>query len=80
MKNKTRVSQLEINGTTHRVETLTDAVQLISNLRQLDSYIEKYGDVEIVKDGRVYRVPAFTERIESYTAAKAADCRKWGSE
>jgi len=75
-----RVSQLQIDGTTHRVETPTDAVQLISNLRQLDSYVERYSDVEIVKDGRVFRVPEFATRIAAYTAAKARDCARNGCE
>ena len=76
-----RVSELPITiGTLHRVETTTDAIQLISNFDQLDRYVAKYGDVEIVQDGRTYRVPEFAARIKRYTELKAYDCARNGCE
>jgi len=65
-----------------RVETTTDAYQILTNTWSLSNYIEEYGDVKVVWDNeeKVYRVPAFKTKIEKYTAIKAANCKIWGSE
>ena len=65
-----------------RVETTTDAYQVLSDGWSLTSYIKKYGDVEVEYDEKykVYRVPAFKAERDRYCAAKAESCRLWGSE
>ena len=65
-----------------KVETKTDAYQVIWNEWSLQCYLDKFGDVEVEWDSewKVYRVPAFADRIASYTAAKAKDCARWGCE
>jgi hypothetical protein len=64
------------------VETTTDATQRLSDGWSLTSYIKQYGDVEVEYDAlyKVYRVPAFKKQRDSYIAAKAEHCRRWGSE
>ena len=65
-----------------RVETATDAYQILSDGWSLTNYISKYGDVEVEYDEQysVYRVPAFAERIARYSEAKQIDCDRWGCE
>ena len=65
-----------------RIETTTDGYYLISNSRQLQIYLNTFGDVEVEYDSqyKVYRVPAFKAKIEKFTAAKAANCKIWGCE
>ena len=65
-----------------RVETKTDAYQVLSDGWSLTNYIQQYGDVEVEYDQqcRVYRVPAFADEIESYSQAKAEDCARWNCE
>ena len=65
-----------------RVETTTDAYQVLSDGWSLTSYIKQYGDVEVEYDSKykVYCVPAFKEQRDRYCAAKAADCQRWGSD
>jgi len=67
---------------THRVETQTDAIAIISNDFQLRSYIEQYGDVVIEFDYafNVWRVPEFAGVIARYSAAKQIECDRWGCE
>ena len=69
-----------------RVETTTDALRVIwiderFGNAHLDSYIEQFGDVDVEYDAerRVYCVPAFKAERDSYIAAKAEHCRRWGS-
>lgn len=64
------------------VETTTDAYRVLSDGWSLTSYIQQYGDVEVEYDNqyRVYCVPAFAEKIESYCKAKAEDCARWNCE
>ena len=65
-----------------RVETTTDAYQILGDGWSLTNYIQQYGDVEVEYDSqyKVYRVPAFQAKIEQYSNAKAADCKIWGCE
>ena len=65
-----------------RVETTTDAYQILGDGWSLTNYIKQYGDVEVEYDSQynVYRVPAFQAKIEQYSNAKAADCKIWGCE
>jgi len=65
-----------------RIETNTDGYYVISNNRQLQSYLNTFGDVEVEWDSewQVYRVPAFRAEIEKYNAAKAEQCKIWGCE
>lgn len=65
-----------------RVETTSDAIAIIDNMSQHHAYIQQYGDVEVVYDSRntLWKVPSFSNQIKTYTAAKARDCAKWGSE
>ena len=65
-----------------RVETTTDAYQILSDGWSLSNYISQYGDVEVEYDEKykVYCVPAFAERIARYTAAKQIECDRWGCE
>ena len=65
-----------------RVETKTDAYQILSDGWSLTNYIKEYGDVEVEYDlkDKVYRVPAFRAAIEKHTAVKAAHCKIWGCE
>ena len=65
-----------------KVETKTDAYHVIWDEWSLQCYLRQFGDVEVKWDSehKVYRVPAFTDRIASYTAAKAKDCARWGCE
>ena len=45
-------------------------------------WIKENGDVVVVWDEqyKVYRVPSFTARRKRFSAAKAKDCSRWGSE
>ena len=78
-----RVSDLfQQSGGTFRLETQTDAIQVISNDFQRGNYIEKFGDVVIKYDeaANVYRVPEFAPAIARYNEAKTRDCQRWGCE
>ena len=57
-----------------------DAHRLFTNDFNKNSFIEDYGDVEIVKDGDKWRVPEFEESRKAYCAYKAKVIAKWGSE
>ena len=65
-----------------RIEINTDGYYVISNSRQLQIYLNTFGDVEVEYDSqyKVYRVPAFRVEIEKYNAAKTAQCKIWGYE
>ena len=65
-----------------RVETTTDALRNLREYQQVDNYIADFGDVEVEYDEtyKVYRVPAFAERIAKYSEAKQIDCNRWGCE
>jgi hypothetical protein len=65
-----------------RVETTTDAYQILGDGWSLTNYIKQHGDVEVEYDSKykVYRVPAFRVEIEKYNAAKAEQCKIWGCE
>ena len=47
-----------------------------------DRYIKDNGDVTVVWDEKykVYRVPSFKVRQDTFTTAKAIDCERWGNE
>ncbi len=85
-----KLSEVNITATNGdegiRVETTTDALRVIwiderFGNAHLDSYIKQFGDVDVEYDAedKVYRVPAFKEQRDSYCAAKAEHCRRWGS-
>ncbi len=65
-----------------RLETRSDAIQVISNDFQLVNYIERFGNVvvEYDKDANIYRVPEFAGVIVRYNEAKTRDCQRWGCE
>jgi hypothetical protein len=70
-----------------RVETTTDALRNLREIaawsrQQERNYIAEFGDVEVEYDEeyKVYRVPAFAERIAKYIEAKQIDCKRWGCE
>jgi hypothetical protein len=66
----------------HRVETRSDALQIISNEFQVNSFIEQFGDVviEFDENANVWRVPEFAGVIARHNEAKTRDCQRWGSE
>ncbi len=66
----------------HSVETTSDAHCTLSNPESAKQYIKQYGDQEIEYDEKckVYRVPAFAERIARYSKLKQIDCDRWGCE
>ena len=85
-----KLSEVNITATNGdegiRVETTTDALRVIwiderFGNAHLDSYIKQFGDVDVEYDAEdnVYRVPAFKAERDSYCAAKAEHCRRWGS-
>jgi len=69
-------------GQSISVETTTDAHRIINSPYQLTMYIMDFGDVDVEYDenARVYRVPAFAEKIAEYSKKKAVDCVRWGCE
>jgi len=75
------VNQIELTRTT-RVESDTDAYHILSNQFQLDQYISRFGNVEVVWDDEwtVYRVPSLDEKRNLYCEKKTRDCAKWGCE
>lgn len=77
-----RITDLNLNEQ-NRVETNTDAYSVISSEYQRDSYIDQYGNVEIVFDPEynVYRalcVKMHRQR-EKYLNAKLEDIRRYGT-
>ena len=75
------VSEITLTRTT-RVESDTDAYHILSNQFQLDQYISRFGNVEVVWDDEwtVYRVPSLDEKRNIYSEKKNRDCAKWGCE
>ena len=75
------VNQIELTRTT-RVESDTDAYHILSNQFQLDQYVARFGNVDVVYDAewKVYRVPSLDAKRNLYCEAKAKDCARWGSE
>ena len=75
------VSEITLTRTT-RVESDTDAYHILSNQFQLDQYVARFGNVEVVYDAewKVYRVPSLDEKRNIYSEKKTRDCAKWGSE
>ena len=57
-----------------RVETTTDAHRVVHSQADFNSYVEQWGDVEVVYDEQfnVYHVPAFKVGRDSYIKSKAA--------
>ena len=60
----------------------SDAYRLFTNEFNKNSFIENYGDVEIVWNERYkfWAVPEFAERREAYCIAKQRACDTWGCE
>ena len=79
-----KVSEINITDETKRiaVETPTDAQRLLYSERQRERYIAEFGDVEVEYDTyyKKYTVSAHKLQRDSFIAAKAAHCTKWGSE
>ena len=75
------VREITLTKTT-RVEGDTDAYHILSNQFQLDQYIARFGNVEVVwdDDWTVYRVPSLDEKRNIYSEKKIRDCAKWGCE
>ena len=75
------VSEITLTRTT-RVESDTDAYHILSNQFQLDQYISRFGNVEVVwdDDWTVYPVPSLDEKRNLYCEKKTRDCAKWGCE
>ena len=59
-----------------------DAHRLFTNDFNKNSFIEDYGDVEIVwnEQYKHWEVPAFAEGREAYGIAKQRACETWGCE
>ena len=59
-----------------------DAQRLFTNDFNKNSFIEDYGDVEIVwnEQYKHWEVPAFAEGREAYGIAKQRACETWGCE
>ena len=78
------VSEINITDETKRVavETTTDAQRLLYNEYQRKQYIAEFGNVEVEYDAyyKKYTVSAHKLQRDSFIAAKAEDCRRWGSE
>ena len=77
-----KISDLELTKQ-NRIETDTDAYSIISNDYQLRSYIDRYGNVNIILDEHnVYRVQcnAMKARRDKYCIAKAKDIARYGCE
>jgi hypothetical protein len=78
------VSEINITDETKRVavETTTDAQRLLYNEYQRKQYIAEFGNVEVEYDTyyKKYTVSAHKLQRDSFIAAKAEDCRRWGSE
>jgi hypothetical protein len=83
--NKMRVSEITLGDNEVRVETPTDANQVFT-VRNGEAgrrmFIAEHGDVSVVWDAKfkVWTVPAFAEKRERFSNAKAKDCSRWGSE
>ena len=75
------VNQIELPSAT-RHESGTDAYHILSNQFQLDQYISRFGNVEVVWDDEwtVYRVPSLDAKRNEYETKKARACARWGSE
>ena len=60
----------------------SDAYRLFTNDFNKNSFIEDYGDVEIVwnEQYKHWEVPAFAEGREAYGIAKQRACETWGCE
>lgn len=60
----------------------SDAYRLFTNDFNKNSFIEDYGDVEIVWNERYkyWEVPAFAEGRKTYGEAKQRACDTWGCE
>ena len=65
-----------------RVEGDTDAYHIPSKQFQLDQYVARFGNVEVVYDAewKVYRVPSLDAKRNMYCEIKANHCARWGSE
>jgi len=87
----TLVSEIMLGGTRWfdhgnevRVED-TDDSQRVFTVRngetQRQKFIAEHGDVSVVWDPKfkVWTVPAFAEKRERFSNAKAKDCSRWGS-
>ena len=75
------VNQITLSSTT-RVEGKTDALHILSNQFQLEQYVNRFGNVEVILDAEnnVYRVHSFAALRREYERKKSRDCEKWGSE
>ena len=75
------VSEITLTKTT-RVEGDTDANHILSNQFQLDQYVARFGNVDVVYDAewKVYRVPSLNAKRSEYETKKTIDCAKWGCE
>ena len=85
MKGETmRVSELQPAAypQSPAVELPNDAHRLFTNEFNKNSFIENYGDVEIVWNERYkhWEVPAFAESRKAYGDAKQRYCEQHGSE
>jgi len=82
---KTHVEQTDPSGDPWkiglRVQTTTDENRIVHSQWDFDRYVEQFGDIEVEYDEKynVYTVAAFKEDRDSYIAAKAESCRRWGS-
>ena len=85
-----KLSEINITATNGnqgiRVETTTDALRVMwidarfGDVHR-ERYIEQFGDVDVEYDAKYkqYNVPAFKQQRDSYCAAKAEHCARWGS-
>ena len=83
-----RVSELEFTPEMrenvwvgHSVQTNADAHRMIGNERHAQSFIDEFGDVEIVFNAEYnhWKVPAFKAGRDEYSKLKQAYCNQFGS-
>lgn len=76
---------LNFTDKTFYVESDTEELYVISKPEDVDRYILKFGNQKIVgESGKIrknyFSVPAFAEKRQLYSEAKAKDCAIWGCE
>lgn len=64
-----------------RIETKSDAHQMLTTEKSKERYMAEYGDVVVEYDSeyKVWRVPSFAKEIAAYCKMKAAHCARYGS-
>lgn len=72
----------EIKETCFRIELpRAVSVQVISQDWEVEDFIAKHGDVEVIYDEtkKIYRVPSFAQGRKEFEGIYAAACGFWGT-